>query len=234
MRLNKYLAHCGLGTRRQADTLILKGKVKVNGEVVKNPALAVAADDVVLYDDKKVYVQKGKAYILMNKPKLFDCEYDVSNNKSIAKLIHKKYANVVVAPLPLRLIDRGLILLTDDESVLEKFAAENHTIKQIYQLTLDQPITTEHLGLLASGVVVDGDTTKLASADYVEDEPKHIIGVTTHHTSADYLHSVLAALGYEVLIADRTYIGGLTKKNLPRGFFRDLTEKEIVFLRHFL
>jgi len=235
MRLNKYLAHCGLGTRRQADALILKGKVEVNGEVMKNPAYTVQDTDEVLCSGKKLYIQKGKAYILMNKPKLFDCHYDLENHKSVAKLVKNKYSSEVTTLLPLPLIDRGLILLTDDESVIEKFDAEDHQLKQIFQLTLDKPITKADLTKLTTGIALDDGTTyTAASADYVEEEPEHVIGVTTHSTITDHLRLMLSAIGYEVLIADRTYIGGLTKKNLPRGFFRDLTEKEIVFLRHFL
>ncbi len=235
MRLNKYLAHCGLGTRRQTDVLIAKGRVAINGTTVTQAGQKVSPSDEVRCDGKLIVLETKKTYILMNKPKKFSCEYVLDEPKSIAKLISNKYKNVVSTPLPLRDEDRGLILLTDDEAVLKKLNTPDHTIKQVFQLTLDKRLKKTDIKKLIKGVKLDGgEVTKLHGVDYVKDEDPNVIGVESHTIDQDILHTLFEQLGYKIEILDRTYIAGLTKKDLPRGFFRDLKKKEVIFLKHFL
>lgn len=233
MRLNKYLAHSGLGTRREASEFVKKGRVTVNGQTITNPAHIIEQDDAVTYNGKQLHVKKGKAYILMNKPKNFTVVYDIDNNKSVAKILRPKITNVVTTPLPLNDKDRGLILLTDDSSVTDKLGQPEHKIKQMFELTLDKTITEEDLQKLISGVKVNGQLVAVQGASHVQDKGDNIVGIESHVIDPDFLDELFSELGYQIEVLDRMYIAGLTKKDLPRGFFRKLTEKEIIFLRHF-
>jgi len=233
MRLNKYLSHCAIGTRRQTVEFIRKKKVTVNGKVIDYPGYIVQPNDEVTYAGKKLFLKVGKAYVLMNKPKDFTIEYDLENEKSVAYILKDKIHNIVVAPLPLNDKDRGLILLTDDEKVHEKMKNPEHRLKQIFQLTLDKDISQEDIIKLESGLNIDGEMHKLEGISYLTDQPQNIIGVECHNPNLNKLRKMFQTLGYFIEILDRTYIAGLTKKDLPRGFFRKLTEKEIIFLRHF-
>lgn len=233
MRLNKYLAHCGIGTRRQADGLVRKGKVAINGVIVDNPALFVNPKDKVTYDGKEIHTIKENVYILMNKPKNFSCNYDVENNKSIAKILRPKIDNIVNVPVPLRKEDRGLILLTDDQEVIDKINQPNHNLKQVYELTLNKALEYKHLELLREEVTINNNIYKLQGIDYLANKEKNKIGVTSHHIDLDHLPQMFELFGYKIEILDRMYIAGLTKKDLPRGFFRLLNPKEVIFVKHF-
>lgn len=233
MRLNKYLAHCGIGTRRQSEEFVRKGKVKINGQVVENPSHMVQPTDTVTYNDKPLHMQRGKAYILMNKPKDFTTAFDLTDHKSVAELLKGKYLNEVTAPLPLRDTDLGLILLTDDDSVLEKIMATDHKIKQIYEVTLTEELSAVDLQQLEKGMEKDGVKYAFEGISFLSDKPANVVGIECHSNTTDYIYDFFAAVGYTVQKLDRTYIAGLTKKDLPRGFFRALTDKEIIFARHF-
>jgi len=233
MRLNKYLAHCGIGTRRQADVHIRKGRVTINNIVVDNPAVKVEEDDIVAYEGKVIVSKKDRVYILMNKPKLFTCNYDPDDNKSIAKILLPKVKNVVSVPISLRKEDRGLILLTDDPEVNTTLQKPGHTIKQVYELSLDKEISEEDMEAIRNGISIEDNLVKVHGIDYLTNEEKNKVGITSHIVDDDHLPQVFECLGYKIEVLDRMYIAGLTKKDLPRGFFRSLTQKEIIFLRHF-
>lgn len=233
MRLNKYLAHCGIGTRRQSEEFVRKGKVKINGQVIENPSHMVQPTDTVTYNDKPLHMQRGKAYLLMNKPKDFTTTFDLTNHKSVAELLKGKYLNKVTAPLPLRDTDLGLILLTDDDSVLEKIMATGHKIKQIYEVTLVEELSAKKLEEMNIGIEEDGVKYAFEGISFLRDTPPNIVGIECHSNTTDYIYDLFAKVGHTVQKLDRTYIAGLTKKDLPRGFFRSLTDKEIIFARHF-
>ena len=233
MRLNKYLAHCGIGTRRQSEEFVRKGKVKINGEVIDNPSHIVQPADTVTYNDKPLHLQKGKAYLLMNKPKGFSCTFDLKNNKSVAEILKGKFLNEVTAPLPLGDNDLGLILLTDDDKVLDNIMAEGHKIKQIFEVTLEDEMSAEVLHQPEQGVEHEGTMYKLEGISFLTDQPASVVGIECHQNTTKYIYDLFARVGHTVVKLDRTYIAGLTKKDLPRGFFRSLTEKEIIFARHF-
>lgn len=226
MRLNKYLAHSGVGTRRQSDEIIRKGKVTVNGITIDNPAYILQETDEVHYNGKLLYIQKDKVYLLMNKPKRFICDYDLEHNFSVARLLKNKLSNVVESPMPLTEHERGLILLTDDGTIVKKLKSEGHKIKQIFQVTLDKEISENEISALSSSDLI-------IRASHVRDQPKNIIGVEVHSTDTALIYKEIEKVGKTIEILDRTYIAGLTKKDLPRGFFRHLTKKEVIFLRHF-
>lgn len=234
MRLNKYLAHCEVGTRREADVLIKKGKVTVNGEIMLNPAYTVMGSDDIEYNGKSLTVKRDKVYILMNKPKVFSCNYDVDDHKSVAKILRPKIQNVVTVPVPLLNDDRGLILLTDDKDVIKKIQEPGHRIKQMYELTLNKEMDAKDMSGILDGIEINGVIEKIEGIAFVDDKPQNIVGVESHVINTDFLNMLFDKQGYKIEIIDRMYIAGLTKKNLPRGFWRHLSKKETIFLRHFM
>lgn len=233
MRLNKYLARCGVGTRRQCDEHILKGKVSIDDEVVKNPAYEVEAGQVVKYNKKTVTLRKGMTYLLMNKPKNISCTYDLNDEKSISKILKNKIPHELTVVAQLQLMDRGLILLTDDKTVIDKFKSPEKGLQQSYEVTLSKDVTDEDIRHLSVGKRKDEVLYQLSEISRVKDKGLNMLGFKSKQLDTAYFHKVFEVFGHEVEILDRTYLAGLTKKDLPRGFFRKLTDKESIFLKHF-
>ncbi len=235
MRLNQYLAHCGIATRRQAGTLVKAGEVKVNGQVEKSPAYLVQPQDEIRYKDEVVSPEIKKVYYLFNKPKNTTTLHSLGRkgHKTVADLIQNKVEQKVFPVEQLELNTMGLLLLTNDKNVQEKFRHPSHQLKIVYHLSLDQPLEETELEKLMLAAK-ENESLLLKSISFLEDRPKNEIGIDLRKGADTELRKLLEQHGYQLKRLDRVSLGGLTKKDLPRGFVRPLSEKEVIWLKHFL
>ncbi len=232
MPLNKYIAHCGVCSRRDAVELVKEGKVKVNDELVTDPGHKIMPDDVVTLGDKKLTVQKGLVYILLNKPKDYiTTNDDPQGRRTVMDLLVGADAERL---FPVGRLDRnttGLLLITNDGDLTQKMAHPSYKVKKIYQATLDKPLTKADSEKIINGVTLEDGVAHVDTLAYLES--KNELGIEIHSGRNRIVRRIFEHLGYEVVKLDRVMYGGLTKKNIPRGKWRYLNEREIVLLKHF-
>lgn len=231
IRLNKYIANSGMCSRREADIYIQSGSVRVNGVPVTEMGYKVKPGDVVNFDGKDLSPEK-KVYVLLNKPKNFSTSKDESADRSVQQLVRQAYNGLLT---PVGKMDRnmtGLLLLTNDSDMVAKFAAPKQRSSKIYQVSLDKNLKFEDLEKLQAGPFIDDHKVFVEEASYIEKEPKTEIGLKLRTANVKIVRRVFEHLGYDVLRIDRVSFAGLTKKNLPRGNWRFLTEQEIINLKN--
>lgn len=234
MRLNKYIAHCGISSRRQAADFVKNGDVTVNGEVVKEPFYVVQPNDKIAFKGKLVKPEANRVYILMNKPKGFlTTVTDDRGRKTVMDLLKGKIEERI---FPVGRLDRattGLLLLTNDGDLAKKLSHPSHKVKKVYHVVLDKPIEKVDVEKIRKGLELEDGVAEVDGLDYVKDAPKNEVGIELHIGKNRIVRRIFEHLGYQVEKLDRMYYAGLTKKDLPRGFFRHLTEKEVIMLKHF-
>jgi|GEM_PF-50613 len=232
MPLNKYMAHSGVASRRDAAQLVKEGKVKVNGELITDPGHKVLATDLVTYNDGKLTLQKGLVYILLNKPKDFiTTTDDPQGRRTVMDLLTGQDADRLY---PVGRLDRqttGLLLITNDGMLAQKLSHPAHEIKKVYQVTLDKPLTKAHFEKIMEGLELEDGKILVDAMAYLE--KKNELGLEIHSGRNRIVRRIFESLGYEVEKLDRVMYAGLTKKNLPRGKWRYLNDTEILMLRHF-
>lgn len=232
MPLNKYLAHSGHGSRRDAATLIKDGKVTVNGEVMTNPGYRVLPKDVVTVDGKKAKPQRELVYVLLNKPKDYlTTTEDDRGRKTVMELVRQAADSRL---FPIGRLDRqttGVLLLTNDGDLAQKLSHPRYEVRKIYHVTLDKDVTRKDLEQIAAGITLDDGPVKVDEVAYLEN--KNEIGIQIHIGRNRVVRRIFESLGYEVTKLDRVVYAGLTKKNVARGKWRYLEEKEIILLKHF-
>lgn len=230
-RLNKYLAHAGICSRREADTLILAGLVKVNGTVVMEMGHQVKPSDEVRYNGSLIKSEKN-VYVLLNKPKGFITTVDDPKaRKTVMDLVRGACRERIY---PVGRLDRqttGLLLFTNDGDLADKLLHPSKGARKIYEAVLDKPLTQADLVKIQNGLVLDDGPVNVDSIAYVMDKDKRHIGLELHIGRNRIVRRIFAHLGYEVIKLDRVSFAGLNKKRLPRGQFRLLTDKEVDFLR---
>lgn len=233
MRLNKFVAHAGICARRQAAELVKQGHVKVNGKVELSPAYLVQPADKVTFKGKPLKLEEKKVYILMNKPKdVITTASDEKGRKTVLDLLKNKVKERV---FPVGRLDRmttGLLLLTNDGDLAQHLAHPSFKVKKIYYVVLDKILPEPDLERIRKGVELEDGLATVDGIDYVG-EKKNEIGIELHIGRNRIIRRIFEHLGYKVLKLDRTYYAGLTKKDLPRGHFRHLKEKEVIMLKHF-
>ena len=233
MPLNKYVALCGIASRRKSAELVKNGQVSVNGKVETNPAYRVQPNDTVVYQGKRIRPEDKLVYILMNKPR--DVITTVSDDRGRRTVIDL-LKNVEERVFPVGRLDRmttGLLLLTNDGSLAQNLSHPSKNIKKIYQVELNNPLEEEHLALIKKGLELEDGRADVDNVSYVNGKsPKHV-GVELHSGKNRIVRRIFEHLGYEVIRLDRTYYAGLTKKDLPRGWHRHLSKREIIMLKHF-
>jgi 23S rRNA pseudouridine2605 synthase len=239
-RLNKYLAHAGIASRRKADELIADGRVKVNGEVVREMGYKVKPNDKITFDDKKLSPEQ-KVYILINKPK--DCittTSDEKDRKTVLDLIRGAYAQIksLKKPrlYPVGRLDRnttGVLLITNDGELAQNLTHPSKEIRKIYQVNLNRKLTAEDAEKIRHGVVLEDGIASVNELAYTDPKNKAEVGVEIHSGKNRIVRRIFESLDYEVVKLDRVFFGGLTKKDLPRGRWRFLTEQEVLRLKHF-
>jgi len=234
MRLNKYVAHSGICSRRKAADLVKAGEVSVNGEVEINPAYEVQDEDVISYQGKVIEIEKNKVYLLLNKPKNYVTTLsDERDRKTVMDLVKNKVKERIYPVGRLDRMTTGLLLLTNDGDLAKKLTHPSHGVKKIYQVILDKELDQIDLEKIREGFDLEDGAVQVDAVDYVKGEPRNTIGIEIHMGKNRIVRRIFDHFDYRVIKLDRMYFGGLTKKDLPRGFSRPLTEKELIMLRHF-
>ena len=231
LRLNKFLANAGICSRREADEYIENGSVKVNGEVVTQLGTKVLRTDVVTFNDQPVSIEK-KVYVLLNKPK--DC-VTTSDDPQQRKTVMDLVKNVCPERIyPVGRLDRnttGVLLLTNDGDLASKLTHPKFLKKKVYHVFLDKPVAESDLQQVASGIVLEDGEVHADAIDYAHETDKSQVGIEIHSGKNRIVRRIFESLGYRVVKLDRVQFAGLTKKNLRRGDWRFLTEKEVDMLR---
>jgi 23S rRNA pseudouridine2605 synthase len=231
--LNKYIAHAGVSSRRAAATLVKDGKVTVNGAVVTDPGTKVLYTDTVKVAGKKVTVSSHFVYILLNKPKDFlTTTTDPQGRKTVQQLISKATEERVY---PIGRLDRntsGVLLFTNDGDLAQKLSHPKNEMKKVYHVGLDKPLTKVHFEKIMGGIELEDGMAKVDEMAYADPKDKTQIGLEIHSGKNRIVRRIFEALGYDVKTLDRVMYAGLTKKNVQRGNWRFLTEKEIRALKY--
>lgn len=232
IRLNKFLSNAGVCSRREADVLIQTGVVTVNGEVITELGYKIKPGDKIQYDGETINAET-KRYVLLNKPKGFITTMDDPlGRKTVMRLVFSACKERIY---PVGRLDRettGLLLFTNDGDMAKKLTHPRYEAKKIYHVETDKPVTKEHLQLLTSGIELEDGRIKADKAEWVEDSnnPREV-GIEIHSGKNRIVRRMFEKLGYQVVKLDRVQFAGLTKKDLPRGFYRHLTEQEVAFLK---
>ena len=233
MPLNKYMAHCGVCSRRDAVEYVTTGKVKVNGEVVKEPGYKVQENDEVIYNGKKLFVTKNLVYILLNKPKDYiTTTDDPQGRKTVLQLIKQATTERVY---PIGRLDRntsGVLLLTNDGDLTQKLSHPSYEIKKIYEVKLDKPLTKADFDKIIKGLKLEDGEILIDSLAYADSKDKSIIGIELHSGRNRIVRRIFEHLGYDIKGLDRVMYANLTKKNVERSKWRYLSEKEIRLLKY--
>lgn len=232
IRLNKFLAHSGVCSRRDADKLISNGQVKVNGEVVTEMGHKVNVSDRVEYKDK-VLQRERLVYVLLNKPKGFITSLeDPFERKTVMSLVENAVQERIYPVGRLDTNTTGLLLFTNDGEVAKKMTHPSHNIKKIYHIVLDKPLTKSHFNEILEGIDLDDGPIKPDAVAYVENtESRKEIGLEIHSGRNRIVRRIFEHFEYKVVKLDRVKLGGLTKKDLPRGKWRYLLPAEINMLK---
>ncbi len=226
IRLNRYISNAGVCSRREADVLIKAGVVKVNGEVVTEMGVKVGPDDVVHYAEQKLSREKT-VYVLLNKPKDYVTTMrDPEGRKSVHQLVKSACKERIVPVGRLDRLTTGLLLFTNDGDLAKKLSHPKHGVSKLYHLELDKKVSGKDVENLLSGVILEDGEVKADKVSYVGDNQREL-GMEIHMGKNRVVRRMLEELGYKVLKLDRVMYAGLTKKNLPKGKFRHLTEAEV-------
>ena len=231
IRLNKYMANAGICSRREADEYITGGKVKVNGEVVTELGTKISRDDVVEFDEKVVTPER-KCYVLLNKPKDCVTTSDDPNGRTTVLDIVKNACRERIYPVGR--LDRnttGVLLLTNDGDLASKLTHPKYVKKKIYHVWTDRDIAEEDMQRIADGIELEDGEIHADAISYVSDTDRNQAGIEIHSGRNRIVRRIFESLGYRVTKLDRVYFAGLTKKNLPRGRWRYLTQEEVNYLR---
>lgn len=234
-RLNKFIAHSGICSRRKAAELVKNGEIKVNGNVEINPAYQVQKNDLVKYKNKVIEVRIKKTYLLLNKPKnVITSSEDERGRKTVMDIIKPKVKERVFAVGRLDRNTTGLLLLTNDGDLAEKLSHPRNKVKKLYHVTLDKACTRADFEKLLTGVILEDGPMKIDKLDFVAGKKQKELGVQIHSGRNRIVRRIFEHLGYEVVKLDRVKYAGLTKKDLPRGRYKFLSQREIIMLRHFV
>ena len=231
IRLNKFMSNAGICSRREADEFIQQGLVKVNGQVVTELGTKITHSDVVEYDEKVVALE-SKCYILLNKPK--DCvttSDDPNGRTTVMDLVKGACTERIY---PVGRLDRnttGVLLLTNDGDLASKLTHPKYIKKKIYHVWTDKDISEEDMQRIADGIELEDGPIHADEISYATETDRNQAGIAIHSGRNRIVRRIFEALGYHVTKLDRVYFAGLTKKNLPRGRWRYLTQEEVNYLK---
>ena len=231
IRLNKYLSNAGICSRRDADTLIESGTVSVNGNVIIELGYKVNPSDIVRYDGAAIK-RDVRRYVLVNKPKDFGVRYtDDPAKKSVYNLIQKASREMLHPVGKMDRIACGLILYTNDPDMDKKLMHPKFKVSQLFHVVLKTIMSEEDLEKLTKGLFVDDMMFSAEEASFINGKGHNEIGVKIFSNKSNKVKLMMGKMGYEIVKLDRVEFAGLDKKDLPRGHYRHLTEKEISFLK---
>lgn len=231
IRLNRYISNSGVCSRREADIFIAAGSVKVNGKAVVEMGYKVGRSDVVTFDGRVLNPEK-RVYVLLNKPKDFDsASKDVSHPKSALGLV----ANATKAEIkPVGRLDKtatGLLLFSNDGELITKLTKPKNGFRKIYQASLGKALKAGDLEKIRKGLVLEDGPVRVHEISPIKDAPATEIGIEILSAKNNIIKRIFEHLGYELIKLDRVVYAGLTKKDLPRGQWRMLTEQEVINLK---
>ncbi|MEL6254994.1 MAG: pseudouridine synthase [Bacteroidota bacterium] len=232
IRLNRFIAQAGVCSRRDADKLIEAGDIKVNGTVNTEMGLRVHPfNDVIEYKGKRLRVEKF-VYILLNKPKnTITTTDDPQGRKTVLDIVKNSTEERI---FPVGRLDRnttGLLLLSNDGALAKKMTHPSHKVKKIYHVRLNKEVSEEDMERLLTGIELEDGSAQVDKIDYVIGKDRDEVGVEIHIGRNRIVRRMFEHMGYQVVALDRVSIAHLTKKNLPRGKFRTLSDKEVAFLK---
>ena len=232
MPLNKYIAHAGTCGRREAAELVKSGHITVNGDTVLEPGYKVQYKDVVRLKGKVLQLQVTPVYILLNKPKDYICTAnDPEGRKTVLDIIKNATTQRM---FPVGRLDRnttGVLILTNDGDLAQKLTHPSYEIKKIYEVTLDKPVTKADMEAIATGMELEDGFIAADAVSYLSNTSKNVIGIEIHSGRNRIVRRIFEHLGYDVRHLDRVMFANLTKKNVDRGKWRFLAEKEVRTLK---
>lgn len=227
IRLNKYISNSGVSSRREADKYIASGNVTVDGIVITEMGFKVKPGAEVRFDGSSISPEEKK-YILLNKPKNYITTMDDERGrKTVMDLIENATKERVY---PVGRLDRnttGLLLFTNDGDLAKKLTHPKHNVQKLYHASLDKKFEMKHLQKIREEVVIEGRKVFIDEVDYVIGESKTQVGIKIHSGRNRIVRKIFEHFGYKVVKLDRVIFAGLTKKNLPRGRYRELTSQEV-------
>ena len=231
VRLNKFLANAGICSRREADEFIQAGVISVNGEIVSELGVKVMHSDKIMFHNQLVRSER-KVYILLNKPK--DCvttTEDTHDRLTVIDIVKNACSERIY---PVGRLDRnttGVILLTNDGDLASKLTHPKYDKKKIYHATLDKPLEIADFESILGGVLLDDEKIAADALEFVKDGDLKQVGIEIHSGQNRVVRRIFESLGYKVIRLDRVYFAGLTKKNVARGKYRFLNEREVNMLK---
>ena len=230
IRLNKYIANSGMCSRREADENIAIGLVTVNGNIVTEMGYKVKRTDDVRFDGQRI-TPEAKVYVLLNKPKGFATTTAEGKGRTVMDLV----ANATSANIkPIGRLGRnslGLLLFTNDDKVVQKFTNSKNGVARLFQVELDKNLKFEDLKKIQEGFKIDGKLVAVEEISYIEGESKNRVGIKIKNTGNTILRTIFDNLKYDIVKIDCVAIGHLTKKDIPRGHWKHLTEQEVNTLK---
>lgn len=232
MPLNKYVSHAGICSRRDAAELVKSGKISINGKVVTEPGYKVSKEDEVQFNGKKISAKKNLVYILLNKPKDYITTMeDPEGRKTVFDLIRSATAERVY---PVGRLDRnttGVLLFTNDGDLAQKLSHPSYQVKKIYEVKLDKSMARKDMEDMMAGITLEDGFIQADAVAYADSKDKSVIGVEIHSGRNRIVRRMFEHLGYDVRGLDRVMFANLTKKNVDRGKWRFLAEKEVRLLK---
>tara|TARA_B100001250_G_scaffold63639_1_gene50071 strand:- start:1069 stop:1794 length:726 start_codon:yes stop_codon:yes gene_type:complete len=232
IRINKFISNSGVCSRRQADELILKGKVYLNNKKIKTLGIKISNEDIVKIDGKIISKEK-KEYLILNKPKDFITTLnDPQNRKTVKDLIKGATKKRLY---PVGRLDRnttGLLIFTNDGELSKKLTHPSYKIKKIYHVEIEKAIELNDFKIIENGFKLDGEKIKVDKIAILDKEKKNI-GLEIHIGKNRIVRRIFEHLNYKVKKLDRVMIGSITKKNLKRGSWRFLKDSEVRLLKNF-
>jgi 23S rRNA pseudouridine2605 synthase len=231
IRLNKFISNSGISSRREADTYIEHGSVTVNGNLITEMGYKVQPNDDVRFDGTSISPEKKK-YVLLNKPKNYITTMDDERGRKTVMELVSNAANERIYPVGrLDRMTTGLLLFTNDGELAKKLTHPKHDVKKLYHASLDRKLDLKDLQKLRGEVIIEGKKVFIDAVSYVEGQSKTEVGIEIHSGRNRIVRKIFEHVGYKVVKLDRVLFAGLTKKNLPRGRWRELTKQELANLQ---
>ncbi|AUP81657.1 pseudouridine synthase [Flavivirga eckloniae] len=230
IRLNKYVANSGMCSRREADVHIATGLVSVNGKVVTEMGYKVKMGDEVKYDGARIYPEK-KAYVLLNKPKGFATTTSEGKGRTVMDLVANATASRIKPIGRLGRNSKGLLLFTNDDIIVDKFTNSKNGVPRLFHIELNKNLKLEDLKKIQAGFKIEDKLIAVEEISYIDGASKKEIGLKIKNTGNTIIRSIFDYLKYDIESLDCVAIGHLTKKDIPRGSWKHLTEQELNTLK---
>ncbi|WP_282136461.1 pseudouridine synthase [Seonamhaeicola maritimus] len=230
IRLNKYIANSGICSRREADVHIATGLVAVNGKVIVEMGYKVKPGDEVRYDGARINPEK-KAYVLLNKPKGFATTTSEGKGRTVMDLVANATSSRIKPIGRLGRNSKGLLLFTNDKDIEDKFKSSKTGVPRLFQIELDKNLRLEDLKKIQNGFKIEGKLITVEEISYIDGASKKEIGLKIKNTGNTIIRTIFEQFNYDIISIDCVAIGHLTKKDIPRGHWKHLSNEELTMLK---